>query len=59
MRSWGAGGAAIGAAATGDTGGALVGGALGATAGALFGNASEPGQCYYRGGFGRRYVTAC
>ena len=38
------GGAAIGAAATGDTGGALVGGALAATAGALFGNASEPGR---------------
>lgn len=55
----GAGGAAVGAAVTGDAGGAIVGGALGATAGALIGNANEPGQCYYRGRNGRRYIANC
>ena len=55
----GAGGAAAGAAVTGDAGGAIVGGALGATAGALIGNANEPGQCYYRGRNGRRYIANC
>ena len=28
-------------------------------AGALIGNASEPGQCYYRDRYGRRYIAAC
>jgi hypothetical protein len=25
----------------------------------LIGNASEPGQCYYRDRYGRRYIAAC
>ncbi|TYC53427.1 hypothetical protein FMN50_15075 [Rhodobacterales bacterium] len=55
----GAGGAAIGAAATGNAQGALVGGAVGAAAGALVGRATEPGKCVYRDQYGREYVANC
>ena len=58
----GLGGAAVGAAVAspGNTAeGALVGGAVGAVAGALIGRASEPGDCYYRDRYGRRYVDRC
>jgi hypothetical protein len=55
----GLGGAAVGAAVSGDAGGAIVGGLVGATAGALIGNASEPGKCYYRDRYGRRYIANC
>lgn len=56
----GATGAAVGAAVADDTlTGAVVGGAVGAAAGALIGQASEPGQCYYRDQYGRRYVARC
>jgi uncharacterized protein YcfJ len=52
-------GGAVGGA-VGDTEGAIVGAALGGAAGALIGRASEqPGQCYYRDSYGRRYVAAC
>ena len=52
-------GGAVGAA-VGDTEGALVGAAVGGVAGALIGRASEqPGQCYYRDAYGRRYIAAC
>ncbi len=54
-----ASGAIIGGAATGNVRGAAVGAAVGGVAGALIGNASEPGQCYYRDRYGRRYVAAC
>lgn len=53
------GGAAVGGA-LGDTEGALVGAAVGGAAGALIGRASEqPGQCYYRDRYGRRYIADC
>ena len=55
----GLGGAAVGAAITGDAEGAVIGGVVGATAGALIGNANEPGRCYYRGRDGRRYIADC
>jgi len=56
----GLGGAAVGAAVAGDpVEGAVVGGAVGAVAGALIGNASERGQCRYRGRYGRTYVGDC
>lgn len=55
----GASGAIIGGAVSGDIGGAAVGGAVGAVAGALIGSANEPGRCYYRDRYGRRYVDAC
>lgn len=55
----GLGGAAVGAAISGDAEGAVVGGLVGATAGALIGNANEPGKCYYRGRNGRRYIADC
>jgi hypothetical protein len=55
----GATGAIIGGAATGDAGGAVVGGGVGAVAGALIGNATEPGKCYYRGRYGRRFIANC
>ena len=55
----GLGGAAIGAAVSGDAGGAIVGGLGGAAIGALIGNANEPGKCYYRGRNGRRYIANC
>jgi hypothetical protein len=55
----GATGAIIGGAASGDAGGAVVGGGIGAVAGALIGNASEPGKCYYRDRYGRRFIADC
>jgi len=56
----GASGALIGAAATGNVRGAAVGGAIGAVTGALIGSVAEqPGQCYYRDRYGRRYVDDC
>lgn len=56
----GASGALIGAAATGNVRGAAVGGAIGAVTGAVIGSVAEqPGQCYYRDRYGRRYVDDC
>lgn len=55
-----ASGALIGAAATGNIRGAAVGGAIGGLTGALIGNVAEqPGQCYYRDRYGRRYIDDC
>jgi len=51
-------GAGIGAAS-----GAIIGGAVtgnGGVSGAVIGNVSEqPGQCYYRDRYGRRYIDDC
>jgi hypothetical protein len=56
----GLGGAAIGTAVSDDAGGAIIGGIAGATAGALIGNvADQPGRCYYRDRYGRRYIARC
>lgn len=55
----GATGAAVGGIVSGDVEGAAVGGVVGAAAGALIGHASEPGRCYYRDRYGRRYVARC
>ncbi len=55
----GLGGAAIGTAISGDAGGAILGGIAGTAAGALIGNASEPGKCYYRDRYGRRFIANC
>lgn len=52
-------GAAVGGAVTGDAGGAVIGGGIGAVAGTLIGNATEPGKCYYRDRYGRRYIANC
>ncbi|CAN7439538.1 YMGG-like Gly-zipper [Rhizobium tibeticum] len=55
-----ASGAVIGGVATGNVRGAAVGAAIGGVAGAVIGNvAGQPGQCYYRDRYGRRYVAAC
>ncbi|HTO29761.1 glycine zipper domain-containing protein [Pararhizobium sp.] len=54
-----ASGAIIGGAATGNVRGAAVGAAIGGVAGALIGNANEPGKCYYRDRYGRRYIANC
>ncbi|MCM2293440.1 glycine zipper family protein [Allorhizobium sp. BGMRC 0089] len=55
-----ASGAVIGGIATGNVRGAAVGAAIGGVAGAVIGHVSEqPGQCYYRDRYGRRYVSAC
>lgn len=55
-----ASGALIGGAVTGNVRGAAVGGAIGGVTGALIGNVSEqPGQCYYRDRYGRRYIDDC
>ncbi|MDP9837503.1 putative membrane protein [Neorhizobium huautlense] len=55
-----ASGAVIGGLATGNVRGAAVGGAIGGVAGAVIGNVSEqPGQCYYRDRYGRRYIDDC
>ncbi|MGO4437964.1 YMGG-like glycine zipper-containing protein [Rhizobium sp. RAF56] len=55
-----ASGAIIGGAITNDVRGAAVGGAIGGLTGALIGNVAEqPGQCYYRDRYGRRYIDAC
>jgi hypothetical protein len=52
-------GAIIGGATTGTVQGAAVGAAIGGVAGALIGRAATPGDCYYRGRNGRRYVDRC
>ena len=52
-------GAIIGGVATGTVRGAAVGAAVGGVAGALIGRANEPGRCYYRDRYGRRYIAAC
>ena len=55
-----ASGALIGGAVTGNVRGAAVGGAIGGLTGALIGSVAEqPGQCYYRDRYGRRYIDAC
>ncbi|KEQ07143.1 MULTISPECIES: YMGG-like glycine zipper-containing protein [Pseudorhizobium] len=53
-------GAVIGGIATGDVRGAAVGAAIGGVSGALIGSvAQQPGQCYYRDRYGRRYIDDC
>lgn len=55
-----ASGAVIGGLATGNVRGAAVGAAIGGVSGALIGSVAEqPGQCYYRDRFGRRYIDNC
>lgn len=54
-----ASGAIIGGVATGNVRGAAVGAAVGGVAGALIGRANEPGRCYYRDRYGRRYIADC
>lgn len=53
-------GAIIGGAVTGNVRGAAVGAAIGGVSGAVIGNVAEqPGQCYYRDRYGRRYIDDC
>jgi len=53
-------GAVIGGLATGNVRGAAVGAAIGGVSGALIGSVAEqPGQCYYRDRYGRRYIDDC
>ena len=53
-------GAIIGGAITGDVRGAAVGAAIGGVSGAVIGHVTEqPGQCYYRDRYGRRYIDSC
>ena len=53
-------GAIIGGAITGNVRGAAVGAAIGGASGAIIGNVSDqPGQCYYRDRYGRRYIDNC
>ncbi len=55
-----ASGAVIGGAITGNVRGAAVGAAIGGVTGAVIGNvAGQPGRCYYRDRYGRRYIDAC
>jgi predicted small secreted protein len=55
-----ASGAIIGGAVTGNVRGAAVGAAIGGVSGALIGRVAEqPGQCYYRDQYGRRYIDDC
>jgi hypothetical protein len=55
-----ASGAVIGGLVTGNVRGAAVGAAIGGVSGALIGSVSEqPGQCYYRDRYGRRYIDDC
>lgn len=55
-----AGGAILGGAITGDVRGAAVGAAIGGVTGAVIGHVNEqPGQCYYRDRYGRRYIDDC
>jgi len=55
-----ASGALIGGAVSHSWGGAAVGAAVGGVTGALIGSVAEqPGQCYYRDRYGRRYIDAC
>jgi len=53
-------GAIIGGAVTGNVRGAAVGAAIGGVSGAVIGSVAEqPGQCYYRDRYGRRYIDNC
>lgn len=53
-------GAIIGGAVTGNVRGAAVGAAIGGVSGALIGHVrDQPGQCYYRDRYGRRYIDDC
>lgn len=53
-------GAVIGGLVTGDVRGAAVGAAIGGVSGAVIGHvADQPGQCYYRDRYGRRYIDDC
>lgn len=53
-------GAVVGGVATGNVRGAAVGAAVGGAAGALIGNvADQPGRCYYRDRYGKRYIDRC
>jgi len=53
-------GAVIGGLATGNVRGAAVGAAIGGVSGAVIGSVAEqPGQCYYRDRYGRRYIDDC
>ena len=55
-----ASGAVIGGVVTGDVRGGAVGAAIGGVSGALIGRVAEqPGQCYYRDRYGRRYIDDC
>lgn len=55
-----ASGAIIGGAVTGNVRGAAVGAAIGGVSGAVIGSVAEqPGQCYYRDRYGRRYIDTC
>lgn len=55
-----ASGAIIGGAISGDVRGAAIGAAAGGIGGALIGSvADQPGQCYYRDRYGRRYISDC
>ncbi len=60
MGSWeGAGKGAAGGAMAGAAFGPW-GAAIGGVSGAVIGNVSEqPGQCYYRDRYGRRYIDSC
>jgi uncharacterized membrane protein len=51
-----ASGAVIGGIVSNDVRGAAVGAAIGGVLGAV---AAQPGQCYYRDEFGRRYIDDC
>jgi hypothetical protein len=49
-------GAVIGGVLTNNVRGAAVGAALGGVLGAV---SAQPGQCYYRDEFGRRFIDNC
>ncbi len=54
-----AAGAIVGGVVTGNLQGAAVGAAIGGVGGAVIGAANEPGRCYYRDRYGRRYIDDC
>ena len=49
-------GAIIGGVISNDVRGAAIGAAIGGTLGAV---AAQPGQCYYRDRYGRRFIDDC
>ncbi|MFM2282328.1 MAG: hypothetical protein RLZZ444_4559 [Pseudomonadota bacterium] len=51
-----ASGAVIGGVLTNNVRGAALGAVVGGVLGAV---AAQPGQCYYRDRFGRRYIDSC
>lgn len=54
------GGAIVGGLVSGNVQGAALGAGIGAVAGGLIGAvADQPGKCYYRDRYGRRYIAAC